>query len=132
MSNKDTKKIPKGYLSSELVKRSQKLLRSNDLQSLFVKKGETSLAKIPLKKVVYTCIALISISLISVFIFQHNLPPEIPLFYGLAEGSEQLSSSFGLVIPSMLSFVVLIINLFLTFFVENNVSGRKFLNGQYY
>lgn len=120
MLNKNSKKNPGGYPSSEQVKHSQKLFKSKDLQTLFVKKGETSLAKIPLKKVVYSCVVLILVSLASALIFQRNLPPEIPLFYGLAEGPEQLSNSLGLVIPSILSLVFLIINASLTFFVENN------------
>lgn len=113
------KRFKKKSDSSEQIKSIRKLVGSNDLKNLAVKKDGKNLTKIPLIKVVYFCLILILLSLVSVITFQRNLPPEIPLFYGLAEGPEQLSSSLGLVIPSLLSLIFLITNVFLTLILKD-------------
>lgn len=47
------------------------------------------------------------------FIAQPFLPPQIPLYYGLPVGEEQLSSSLGLVIPGVVSLLILAVNFIL-------------------
>lgn len=51
-------------------------------------------------------VAALIVSLIS----QKFLPPEIPLFYGLAQGEDQLSPKLGLLIPGALSLVITLLN----------------------
>lgn len=53
------------------------------------------------------------------FVFQKALPPEIPLFYGLAEGGEQLTSSIFLFVPSAVALLILIANIILASFVSD-------------
>jgi hypothetical protein len=62
-------------------------------------------------------IALISIS---------NLPPQIPLFYGLPETEERLAPAWMLITPSLVSFLILLINASLSLFVEDEFP-RKIL-----
>lgn len=54
---------------------------------------------------------VVNILIILLVLFaQRFLPPEVPLFYGLAEGEGQLAPRLFLLIPSSASFVVLIVN----------------------
>jgi len=48
-----------------------------------------------------------------------SLPPQVPLFYGLPETDERLASSWMLIIPSAVSFLILLINASLSLFVED-------------
>jgi hypothetical protein len=46
----------------------------------------------------------------AVLILLKNLPPEIPLFYGLPESNEQLAQSSWLIVPAAISLTIIIIN----------------------
>jgi len=55
--------------------------------------------KIPFIRFVYSAIILNFLNISAIFILQKNLPPQVPLFYGLSESEQQLTSSLGLLIP---------------------------------
>lgn len=44
---------------------------------------------------------------------QRLLPPQIPVFYGFPKGETQLSTPLGILIPSALSLIFILLNLFL-------------------
>lgn len=51
--------------------------------------------------------------MLSALIAQSFLPPQVPLYYGLPIGEEQLSSPLGLVIPGVVSLLILSVNFML-------------------
>lgn len=54
---------------------------------------------------------LVSLVTIALVLFVRNrLPPELPLFYGLPRGEEQLTTKLGLIIPSLTSIAIILIN----------------------
>ncbi|MCH7640604.1 hypothetical protein IID22_00175 [Patescibacteria group bacterium] len=53
-------------------------------------------------------VSLVTIAL--VFFVRNHLPPELPLFYGLPSGEEQLTTKLGLIIPSLTSIAIIFIN----------------------
>lgn len=57
--------------------------------------------------------------ILSVILAQRFLPPEVPLFYGLAEGEDQLAPRLFLLIPSLASLVILTINSLISSRVED-------------
>ena len=70
-------------------------------------------------------LALLGVNLliiILIIIIRSSLPPEVPLFYGLARGKEQLAATNLLAIPSLVSMSVVIIN-----FIVSNITSDKFL-----
>lgn len=69
---------------------------------------------VPFKK--YVALALgINLTTILLGIFaQTILPPEIPLFYGLAAGETQLAPALAILIPAVVSTSIIGINIFLT------------------
>ena len=78
----------------------------------------TAFAKIP-KTVV--ALAIINIAIIVlVFIINKQLPPELPLFYGLAYGKEQLALSHYLVIPSVVALIIILVNTVISYFLEDS------------
>lgn len=82
--------------------------------------------RLPLKKF-YIAAFLISlfvalIALISRFI----LPPEIPLFYGLPQSNQQLSSSVYLFLPSLVSIIFTSINAYTSTFIDINYLKKVF------
>lgn len=73
-----------------------------------------------LEKYFYVGCLISFLSLVFALIIQKALPPQIPLFYGLPQGEEQLSTSLGLTIPSAFSFIVILINYFLVRFLKDD------------
>ncbi|KKQ26139.1 MAG: hypothetical protein US62_C0009G0025 [Candidatus Woesebacteria bacterium GW2011_GWA1_37_8] len=71
---------------------------------------------------------LFSISAISIpIIFRNNLPPVIPLFYGLAEGENQLVNPLFLTIPAGLGLLIILINTLLSTIISNNFIKRSLI-----
>ncbi len=55
--------------------------------------------------------AFINILMVAiVLLIQRWLPPQVPLFYGKPSGEEQLASSLVLTLPSIVSLLILLIN----------------------
>lgn len=66
---------------------------------------------ISFKNYAYVAVGVNLLILLIVLISQRFLPPYIPLFYGLAEGEEQLAPSFVLTIPSLVSILIIVLNI---------------------
>lgn len=75
----------------------------------FNQKGE-ALPRIPLRKVFLSSFAINLFTLALVFVAQKYLPPELPLFYGLPQGEDQLAPTHGLFIPGFFSLIINLIN----------------------
>ena len=68
---------------------------------------------------------LLSISAVSIpLIFRNNLPPAIPLFYGLAEGENQLTRPLFLTIPGSIGLLIIVVNSLLSIFIASNFIKR--------
>ena len=52
------------------------------------------------------------------------LPPEVPLFYGEALGEAQIGKSMGLTIPSLISLLIIVVNLLISFIVRDEFLKR--------
>lgn len=79
----------------------------------------------------YVAIAvIINIILIGITLVLHRfLPPEVPLFYGMPEGNEQLASSWLISIPSLVSLFIILLNLLLASFIEDDFQKRVIILG---
>ncbi len=78
-----------------------------------------NLDRLPYKNCVYGAFAVNAILIILIFIFKTHLPPQIPLYYGLARGEQQLAENIYLSIPSLASSLILIANLVLAYFIKD-------------
>ena len=90
--------------------------------SIFTKTSRVVPSRTPFAKAIFVAfLANLLIITLSV-ILKDQLPPEIPLFYGAAEGQEQIATSTLLIIPSIISSLFIAVNLFLSSFL-----GDEFL-----
>jgi hypothetical protein len=69
------------------------------------------MAKNFFEKIVIICLLINIFTIISIIIVRKNLPPIIPLFYGLPVSEEELSISLGLAIPPAISIALILVNL---------------------
>jgi hypothetical protein len=74
---------------------------------------------IPYKKFVYSAVFLNLLLIAVIFLVKNSLPPEVPLFYGLPEGQEQLASIYLLALPSVISTGIIFFNILLGIFVKD-------------
>jgi hypothetical protein len=77
----------------------------------------------PLVVSILTCLVALLVQTI--------LPPLIPLFYGLPTGSEQLSPSYGLLIPGALSLIINLVNFLLWSKIQDGYLKRILLISSY-
>lgn len=79
---------------------------------------------IPNKNYIYMSLALIIFTSGATFLLRNRIPPQVPLYFGLAEGEQQLGSDKSLFIPPLVSLVVVGINLFISFWVNSNFARQ--------
>src|SRR5690554_2537248 len=82
---------------------------------------------VPLPKLFYTSLAIGILIVSFTFIFEKKLPPEVPLFYGLPEGGEQLSQAKGLSIPGLVALFVTITNFFFSRFSQSEFIKKSLI-----
>lgn len=83
-------------------------------------KAKKELEKIPYLNFVYSSFLINIIIIVLILAFQKLLPSEIPLFYGLPRGNQQLTEAAGLIIPNFISLIVTIINSILTILIKSD------------
>ena len=70
---------------------------------------------LPFKTWIIVCSIVNILFVLAIFIFQNNLPPQIPLLYGLAEGEEQLVPKLLLTLPNIAALLITLINIGATY-----------------
>jgi len=65
---------------------------------------------LPYKSFVYLSMFLNFVSAVIVFVLKGNLPPVVPLFYGLPGGAEQLTPMLGLLLAPAAGLIITAIN----------------------
>jgi len=83
-------------------------------------KKEEVLPDIPFRDYLSYAIGANIIVIILVLSLRGILPPQIPLFYGLPESTSQLASNWYLPIPSLLSLLIIGVNILLAKNIEND------------
>jgi len=93
-------------------------ITSKRSKSSKIKRGNR-ISRVPFKRLIIAAVLINIVVVVLVFLAQNILPPEIPLFYGLPRGNEQLSTSIALVIPSLVSLAIIIVNVSISVVVED-------------
>jgi hypothetical protein len=75
------------------------------------KKVPLQLEMVPFKRGVSIAFFVSLATILLILILYRQLPPQVPLFYGLAEGEEQLVPWYGLIIPSLASLAIICLNI---------------------
>lgn len=66
--------------------------------------------KLPLKRFFIASFVVNVITILSGLLAKFILPPEIPLFYGLPQTSEQLANSIFIILPTGIALLLTLIN----------------------
>jgi hypothetical protein len=82
--------------------------------------------KIPLKNYILIGGVINFATIIFTLFVQGKLPPQVPLFYGLPLGENQLVKPIFLLIPSLLSCVIISANLFLARLIKDDFVKKAF------
>ena len=82
---------------------------------------------LPFKGYVITSLVLSAILILVVSLLRGNLPPYVPLYYGLAVGEEQLAQQWALIIPSLVSVFIIFLNISLSYIVKNDFLKRTLI-----
>ena len=77
------------------------------------------LAGLPFSNFVYASFVLNLLLIVFVLTIQRWLPPQVPLFYGMAEGEGQLSQSIFLTIPALAAIGITIVNIVISLGVKD-------------
>jgi hypothetical protein len=75
-----------------------------------MKKFPITSHKPPFLRLLYISLLINVASIIGIILVKNILPPELPLFYGLPEGEEQLTKTLGLAIAPAISLSIVLIN----------------------
>lgn len=75
-------------------------------------------SSLPLKSLFTTSVAVNLMFILLGLASQLVLPPEIPLFYGLPKNNEQLAPSIFIILPSLVSLFLTVINAIISINVE--------------
>lgn len=57
------------------------------------------------------CIVVNVLTILVIILLKNSLPPVVPLFYGLPVSVDELTTNIGLIIPSLISICLIIINI---------------------
>ena len=77
------------------------------------------ITKPPFFKLFYTSLIINVVSVVGIFFIKNRLPPQLPLFYGLPEGKEQLTSQLGLIIAPFSAMAIVLTNAVISSFLKN-------------
>ena len=96
------------------------------MDNLKFKIDKNLLASLPFYQWVYVSFVVNLVMIVLVLIVRRWLPPQVPLFYGMAEGEGQLAPSIFLPIPAIAAIGVTIVNIFISYSL-NDVFVKKTL-----
>jgi hypothetical protein len=73
------------------------------------------------QKSFFTSVIIIVLSIIYILFYYGNLPPFIPLYNQLPWGEQRLAQTPGILIPSLISFIIFIFNLIIASVVYKKI-----------
>lgn len=75
---------------------------------------------LPFRGYIISSLSLNAVLIVIVLLLGRYLPPQVPLYYGLAVGEEQLAYRWALIIPSLVSLFILLLNVILSLLIKND------------
>lgn len=103
-------------INKEFLKRHKIYVKKLNTSNLFkgnLVKSHTFLSTLPFLRLIKITLSINLFIILFILVLHKTLPPQIPLYYGLPEGEEQLAPVFFLTLPSILSIFILGLNIIL-------------------
>ena len=101
-----------------------KIKKTQTFRAKTPKRSYLTVTEIPFLKLIFVFILLNLATAAVVIIAKNNIPPQVPLYYGYARGDKQLVESFILILPSLISIGIIIINTFISLFIGSGYLKR--------
>ncbi len=86
------------------------------------KYDHTPLAKLT----IFAVLSNLAIIILGV-VLKSKFPPQIPLFYGMAEGEEQLAGSSLILLPNLVSLIIIVINFLFSFLTKDDLLKKTLI-----
>jgi len=103
-----------------MAKKSNSKKGKKTLPSKILLKNKISTSEnIPLRYLFIISAVSSFVGIVGIIILKNNLPPEVPVFYGRSVGEERLGPTVYLIIPSLCSLFVTLVNFILSIFFRN-------------
>lgn len=93
----------------------------------YAKTSRVVSSRTPFAKAVLVALLVNFLIIFLSLVLKGKLPPEVPLFYGAAEGQEQIAASSLLIVPPIISSLFIAINLFLSYFLGDEFLKKALL-----
>lgn len=84
---------------------------------------------VPYKNWVFSLLAANVLLALVIYFMLPSLPPVVPLYYGRPYGAEQLSPSWGLIIPSLTAALVCLVNTIVIVTIKDDFLKKVLLGG---
>jgi hypothetical protein len=94
------------------------------LRAKISKRSFLVVSEIPFLKLIFVFILLNLAAAAVVLVVKNKIPPQVPLYYGYARGDRQLVEASGLVLPSLISIGIIIINAIISLFIGSDYLKR--------
>ena len=88
---------------------------------------KTYFKHIPFPQIILPILVIHLIGLVAYLLVQGNLPPVVPLLYGLPYGEEQLVPKIFLLTPLIVGVIILVLNTLIIKFTKDNFSQKALL-----
>ncbi len=79
---------------------------------------------VPFKEVFFIFFGVSFVGMVLVVLLLGNLPPVVPLLYGLPKGEDQLVPKIALIVPLLIAQVITVINMVLVKHTKDHFSQR--------
>jgi hypothetical protein len=84
---------------------------------------------LPFKNIIIIFLFINLLIILLTFLLRNFIPPEVPIFYGMPEGEEQLVPGWGLAIPSIISRAILGLNCLIAFKIKDEFTKKVLVLG---
>lgn len=90
-----------------------------NLKKSIAKNKDLAVKRLPFTNLILISFAISIAAIVAILILKDNIPPEVPLFYGLPDGKEQLGTRALLILPIATSQIFLLINSLLAYYISD-------------
>src|SRR3989344_7212854 len=102
-----------------------KMQKDNPLATKYIHKSFVS--RLPLKYLLSVSLIVNIAAITLILTLNDKLPPQIPLFYGLAESEDQLANSSYLILPNLCALIIIIANSVIAVFLKDGLSKKALI-----
>src|SRR3989344_3421884 len=102
-------------------------LKTKPVFKTFISKNKPIGNKLPLSRIYLISLSLGLVTMVLPLLLRNFIPPEVPLFYGAAQGQDQITGRLGLIIPGLCAITVTLLNTGFALLIKNKFLQQTLL-----